>query len=306
MRKNISKIIVQECITGLPQFENFIVFEVASGISTNVFRLVNQEIEYYLRIAPEGENISTEALIHVLAAQTGVLVPSCIYYEDFNSNLSRSFMVTSKIVGQPVIERPRENSAIVAAAGKDLARLHSIKIGGFGWFDVKTPHCKKLTGAFSSYIEFIFNGLNILDRISVLKEKEVLSKDVSDKIHAFILDSAEKLDFTQAALSHSDLNNEHIFFNGESYSGLIDFGDACAMSTYHDLAKYFLNEPEDYRALLQGYLEINPLPAGYEDVIALEATIVAVKTLFWKATQAPHLLNSNLHYFDFLQKKFSG
>ncbi|MBP9820094.1 hypothetical protein KBC79_05165, partial [Candidatus Woesebacteria bacterium] len=99
MRENISKAVVEKLIGTLHEFSDCTVSEVENGSSTNVFGLTNHENQYYLRIAPEGENISTEAAIHGLARQAGVRVPDCKYYEDFNNLLNRSFMVTSTIPG---------------------------------------------------------------------------------------------------------------------------------------------------------------------------------------------------------------
>lgn len=305
MRKKISPQIIKELIDTIQEFKDFSVFEVENGISTEVFRLTNHEKEYYLRVAPEGENISTEATIHRLAIQAGVLVPTCMYYEDFNTKLSRSFMVTSSIAGEPVTEYKKDNSNIIENAGRDLALLHTIKIEGFGWFDRKTANTNELVCSFGTYAEFIFEGLKILDRLALLKEKGIISASISDNVYSYILSNKNKLDSKQGVLSHSDLGNEHIFFNHDEYSGLIDFGDATAMSVYNDLAKYSLNEPNDYPTLLEGYLEINPLQDNYLEIIKVEAVIVIVKTLFWKATQAQHLLKSNLYYFDFLKENFS-
>lgn len=301
MRENVSKAVVEKLIGTLHEFRDCTVSEVENGSSTDVFGLTNHEDQYYLRIAPEGENISTEAAIHGLARQAGVRVPDCKYYEDFNSLLNRSFMVTSTIPGHPLTDSQGGNSEIISSAGEDLALLHSIKCNGFGWFDVTTPHGNELIGAFNTYSEFIFDGIKILDRLSFLKEKEILNKEVSDSVREYIVKNRNGLDSGTAVLSHCDLNNEHIFCSENSYSGLIDFGDASAMSVYHDLAKYSLNEPKDYRSLLQGYLKINPLQKNYQDTIKLEAVIAAVKILFWKATKAPHLLKSNMNYFDILQ-----
>lgn len=304
MRKNISIITIKDFIKTIPRFAEYEVLEIDGGISTDIFKLVDEKSELFLRIAPEDENMSTESTIHKLAIEAGVSVPKCAYYEDFNKQLGKSFMITSKMPGLAVNSLIEKRGKIIQSAGQDLAKLQTIKIDGFGWLDVKTPYCIKLVGSCDSYSKFFFEGIRIIDRLSYLKEEKILSNAICSNVESFLLQNKDKLNLEQAVLSHSDLSNEHIFFDGDAYSGIIDFGDASAMSRYYDLAKYSLNEPEDYPYLIEGYEKVTSLPSGYEDFITLEATILAIRTLFWKAKNIPHLLKSNPNYFNFLTNNF--
>lgn len=304
MRKNISINAIKDFIKTVPMFVEYEVFEIEGGISTDIFKLVDEKSELFLRIAPDGENMSTEALIHTLALEAGVSIPKCVYYEDFNKQLGKSFMITNKMPGFPVTSLAENREQIIVSAGKDLAKLHTITVEGFGWLDVKTSNCKKLMGLFDSYSQFIFDGLDILSRLSFLNEESILSNTVCNNIESFLLQNKDKLSLEQAVLSHSDLSNEHIYFDGDSYTGLIDFGDASAMSRYYDLSKYSLNEPEDYDYLIEGYTKVKSLPDSYEEYIKLESAILTIRTLFWKAKNIPHLLTSNPNYFNFLTNNF--
>lgn len=306
MRKNISVDTIKDFINTIPSFARYKVEEVEGGISTDIFKLVDEKSELFLRIAPDGENMSTEALIHTLALEVGVSVPECIYYEDFNKQLGTSFMITSKMQGMPVNSSTKNRNQIIMSAGEDLARLHSITVKGFGWFDVKTLNSTELVGSFDSYSQFVFEGIDIIDRLLFLKEEKILSTALCDSVESFLLQNKDKLILKEAVLTHSDLSNEHIFSDDGLYSGLIDFGDASAMSRYYDLAKYSLNEPEDYPYLIEGYAKVEFLPDNYEDYIKLESTILIIRTLFWKAKNVPHLLKSNLHYFKFLSDNFES
>lgn len=304
MRKNISINAIKDFIKTVPMFVEYEVFEIEGGISTDIFKLVDEKSELFLRIAPDGENMSTEAMIHTLALEAGVSVPKCVYYEDFNKQLGKSFMITNKMPGFPVTSLAENREQIIVSAGKDLAKLHTITVEGFGWLDVKTSNCKKIMGSFDSYSQFIFDGVDILGRLSFLNEESILSNTVCNNIEGFLLQNKDKLSLEQAVLSHSDLSNEHIFFDRDSYTGLIDFGDASAMSRYYDLAKYSLNEPEDYQFLIEGYTKVESLPDSYEEYIKLESAILTIRTLFWKAKNIPHLLKSNPNYFNFLINNF--
>jgi hypothetical protein len=65
-----------------------------------------------------------------------VKVPEVIHFEHYNRLLQRSVMVTAEIKGRPLSQSAmlsqKEREAILREAGRDLARISTVPVEGFG------------------------------------------------------------------------------------------------------------------------------------------------------------------------------
>ena len=120
---------------------------VAEGVSTHVYRIVFQRETFYLRILPEeGASVAPEVVAHRLLRRLQVKVPEVIYFDHCYEPLQRSVMVTTEVKGIPISQsselRQGELGAIVIEAGRDLARINSVKVEGFGWGETRSNGCR--------------------------------------------------------------------------------------------------------------------------------------------------------------------
>ena len=114
------------------------VARVTEGVSTRVYRVVAQNETFYLRILPEADaSFGPEVFAHARVRQLGVKAPEVIAYEPRYQPLQRSIMIAREIPGLPLSQStdldPATLSAIMEAAGSDLARINSVGVDGFGW-----------------------------------------------------------------------------------------------------------------------------------------------------------------------------
>ncbi len=107
----------------------------AGGGSTFVYRIMRGDERFYLRVLPEiGDSFAPEARAHALLRQMGVSVPEVLAYEHRHAELGLSVMLTTEIAGEP-LSRPTgevERAAILFEGGRELARINSIPVSGFG------------------------------------------------------------------------------------------------------------------------------------------------------------------------------
>src|SRR5215469_12778632 len=75
-----------------------VVESMAEGVSTYVYRLRRGAEVFYLRVLPEeGATFAPEVEAHTILFRQGVQVPEVLYWEDHNSAIGRSVMITTEI-----------------------------------------------------------------------------------------------------------------------------------------------------------------------------------------------------------------
>jgi len=273
-----------------------------AGVSTEVYKLVRDEDIFYLRIASEGENMSSEALVHKLLAEKGVKVPKVLCFEDFNKKLGKSYMITGELVGVPLKKDRKATRKSLIEVGKQLALINSIPVKGFGWLDRNKPDMQELVGCYSTYEEFALNQERISNMLDYLVEREVFSYPLSDKYLRYVNDHKDLLaGCDQAYLAHGDFSATHIFFKNGEYVGIIDFGDIRCTSIYHDLAHFYTYNREYFEDVFKGYKAVKKLESGYMSKIEFVAMLFAVGKLWWVAKNIPKKLTS-VHPALFLVK----
>lgn len=283
---------IKQLISKLPDFKNCQVSYVeAGGVSTEVYRLTDDNQNYYLRLANENENISSEALAHQLIRNNGVRAPKVLYFEDFNQEIARSFMVTEEIPGIPANQTSNPPHEIFIEAGKQLALINSISVKGFGWLDRKKPNVREITAIYSSYEEFALNFDQIEHILKNLVDNQAFSHHLSKRYLKYVHHHQQLLKIDQACLSHGDFAADHIYVNENKYSGIIDFGDIRATSIYHDLARFYTCSPEYFPPLIKGYQTITDLGENYMEKIKLVAMLFVIGKLWWTVETHPEKLD---------------
>jgi Ser/Thr protein kinase RdoA (MazF antagonist) len=280
-----------------PQIER-----VAIGVSTYVYRILVRNTIRYLRVLPEeGASFVPEAEVHTRLRQMQVRVPEIIFVEPYNELLQRSIMLTTEIPGQSLAQSPHPGEKALAEiareAGRDLARINSLTVDGFGWVkrDPATP-AGMLQAEWPTYRAFVdeyWNAdLNYLAK-HVLSTPEIAQLERVRSLYD------RWLDLEQGCLVHGDFDITHIYQHQGHYSGIIDFGEIRGAGRWYDLAQFSMYqwellpwplEPD----LLRGYEEIAPLPADYEAHIHFTALLTSTRALSRSLQKRPP--NSYTHH----------
>lgn len=259
---------------------------VTEGVSTYVYRVTSHDETFYLRILPEeGASFAPEAAVHTRLRQMQVRVPEVIYVEPYNDLLQRSIMVTREIPGRPIGQSQEIGGEVLAEivreVGRDLARINSLTVEGFGWVKRDTAATEVLQAEWPTYREFVdeyweadlaYLASHVLSVVEVAQLERVRTSYDS------------WLDLEQGCLVHGDFDTSHIYQEHGRYSGIIDFGEIRGADRWYDLAQFYMREREQLpwpleSALTRGYEEIVLLPADYELRIHFTGLLTNVRAL---------------------------
>src|SRR5579859_1157196 len=154
---------------------------VMSGISTYVYRISSQCQIYYLRILPDATaSFTPEIAALTQLRQHQINVPEIIHYEDYNRLLGRPVMVESEIKGVALSQTSLPRNVlekVVVEAGRDLARINSLPVEGFGWVRVNRAQPARLRAQWPTFRAFALEHRQadlIYLRMHVLKPQDVL------------------------------------------------------------------------------------------------------------------------------------
>lgn len=260
---------------------------VLSGISTYVYSIVSRNQVYYLRILPDAAASFTPemAALTRLRQQHQIRVPEIVHYEDYNRLLARPIMVEAEIKGQALSQSsfPREVlEKVVVEAGRDLARVNSLIVEGYGWVRVRRAEPARLRGQWPTFRAFAlaYRAADLAYlRTHVLKREDGVRLERVLAQHDSWLN-----DVQQSYLAHGDFDSTHIFQDQGRYTGIIDFGEVRGANRWYDLAHFRIRDGARppfslFQALERGYSEIVPLPPEYEQILRLTSIVINLRAL---------------------------
>lgn len=256
----------------------------AEGVSTFVYRITRERERFYLRILPEvGASFAPEAHAHAVLRARGVSAPEVLLYEDRHPEIGLSVMLTTEIPGEPLscLAGERARTAILFAAGRELAIINSIPVAGFGWVVRDPTVATALHAELPTARAFLLGDLE--DDLALLVRRGLAPADCA-AIGRAIERFAPLLDTPQGWLAHGDFDSTHIYGREGRYTGIIDFGEMRGAERAYDLGHFALraweaNRPSDLGALLAGYTAIAPVPDNAMRRIILAALLIGVHAL---------------------------
>jgi Ser/Thr protein kinase RdoA (MazF antagonist) len=270
---------------------------VPKGSSTFVYRITAKSGRYYLRFLKEDASFATEALAHDSLFAAGVSVPRVVCFEHRNTLAGLSAMLVEEIPGNSVEDDwPKEHLRdILRDAGRQLARIHTIRVEGFGWVDKNSyDTLKGEKGSFDDYFnEHLDSDIETLGQYP-------FSDDDRKRIADLMVAARRLLNVPDAVLVHGDYDVSHIFHAAGKYSGVIDFGEIRGNSRLFDLATFigFYQDRSLYSYLLEGYREAVHLTD--EDLYAAELMALFMLLRFLgKKVNA----NSREHFFQLAKRQ---
>lgn len=266
----------------------------AEGVSTPVYRIHADDRIYYLRLAESPTaSLVPEAHLHHLLGIRAIHAPDVIYFDPLNSALGRSLMIISEIAGKPVNGgiAQAQRRKILLAAGRDLAKINSIPVAGFGWIDRSGSESNVLRAEYPTCRAFITSAVD--DNLCRLLDVGVLSEATMQSILSLVAYVEANAQANQSAwLAHGDFDTSHIFQENGRYSGIIDFGEIRGADKLYDLGHFLLHDGERISEpllpyLLAGYNEVTPLPPNYEQCIRGWAIVIGINSLGRLAKKRP-------------------
>jgi aminoglycoside phosphotransferase (APT) family kinase protein len=261
----------------LPPRERLMIERVAEGGSTIVYRVRSGGGTAYLRIAPEeGVSLAAEVAAHRQLAALGVRVPAILEYEPHYPPIARSMMLVGEIAGQAIgySSPPPAAEAIVAQAGRDLALVNQIVVQGYGWANRVAAGSGQILAEHATPAGWLQG--HFAAPLAALAGCGALPNPAAAQL-AGMLDRARVVFADQpAALAHGDFDVTHIYYAGETYTGMIDFGEIRGAPWLYDLSHFAIECGRYLPALLAGYADTRALgPADHEHMQLLSILIAA-------------------------------
>lgn len=228
---------------------------VPQGVSTYVYRAETDLGVVYLRFLPEDATFGAEVLAQKKLEELSVPVPKVLHYEAREPVTGRSLMITEKLGGEALSPQasPEILRSVLRQAGRQLKKLHSVPVAGFGWVDRRFE--TELRGEHPDYPSYFNEFLeNDLCALAAFLPKEDITR-----LRTLTEEARDTLAADRAVLVHGDFCMEHIFHEGGEFTGFIDFGEIRGSQPYFDLGT-FTNSDETAgnaatRWLLEGYGE---------------------------------------------------
>jgi aminoglycoside phosphotransferase (APT) family kinase protein len=280
---------------------------VLEGVSTNVYRIIYQQETFYLRVLPEeGASFVPEAAVHSQLRQLDIKVPEVIYIEPRNDLLQRSIMVTRAVKGQPISQSQslsqEELKAILREAGRDLARINSLAVKGFGWIR-RDRSTFSLEAQWPTYRLFMLEFWKA--DLAYLASSTLSSLEVAQLERVLSYYNAW-LNSEQAYLGHGDFDTTQIYQEGGRYTGIIDFGEIRGTDGWYDLGHFHIRDGELLPMqlepyLVHGYEEVATLPQHYEHHIRFTSVLINVRILARSLQKRPPNRHTR-HQLDVLRE----
>lgn len=275
------------------------------GTSTPVYRLVRGDEVFYVRAAEHRDHpLDVEVEVHRRLRALGVRVPEVVYHESLDPQLGRGVAILTALPGTSVASvAPLPGTALAEvyrAAGRDLARIESIPVEGFGFLSrdvrqdqhrdehrgsagpavwpLRAPH---RTG--SGALRAVPEGRDGAD--GVAPERLLGDAASSQRARALerVLADADHLfgDDRSAVLVHGDVDPAHVFHLEGRYTGLIDLGELRGATPGDDLARFrlWVGEGAALTNLTAGYAELAGLPDDHDHRGRALAALLGVQQL---------------------------
>ncbi len=162
--------------------------------------------------------------------------------------------------------------------GQLIAKVHMVKLPGFGLFNQEQTRIGKLQGIHKKFSDYLRVCLD--SDISYLVKATIISKIQANKIRLLFLESKSIIDTSQGVLVHHDLADHNLMFQNNTITGMFDWEAAVVGDPVLDLAScptWKTHYPRE-NLLIAGYKSITKLPDHFEE----KMNLYRLRTMLWK------------------------
>ena len=236
----------------------------------------------------EAENAAME-----LVRKNGIPVPK-IYGSDTSKNkYPIRFQLLEQIPYKCLNDFHKDGSLDVnetaIQVGRLVAKLHQIKLDGFGFFNTKVlREQNKIVGLDHSHGNYFNKKLGY--HLKYLSDSKFLSPKQVDRIESLIEKHFYLTYVQKGSLVHKDLAYWNILGTEKEVKAIVDWDDCEIGDPVDDLAimRCFYND-KVFSPILQGYREVSSLPDNFEAKLG----IYLIRNMLWKA-----VIRIFMGYFD--------
>lgn len=236
--------------------------------SVRVGRLVSGK-EIIIRCHPKGIRngyFHAEAATSRRAKQTGIPSFDTLAVHDFEGGDDFAFHVLEKLPGVAIKKwldkRPEDESKLLPRIGKMMARLHQIKVDGFGPLDNEAAKKGKLVGLHKTYGSALRAGLAF--NLECLENASIITAKQKGAIPTLFEDENPLLATRDAVLVHNNFADWNLLTDGQDVTGVLDWDECVGGDSVSDIACWStFFEPERLAGFLGGYWQVAEKPDNF-------------------------------------------
>ncbi|MFA6263033.1 MAG: aminoglycoside phosphotransferase family protein [Candidatus Babeliales bacterium] len=243
-----------------------VLFRITSPKSQPLMIRINRLYEY-----GRAWDFLIEACVYPLLAQQGLAVPTIIDVDISQRYVAADYQVMTYVRGKTLKSFEDEQTQymspfLLRSIGAYVARVHSIKISGYGPLAVvplMVPHVLP-RGVHDSWSDYIL--LRLEEHAGLCKEIGAINASE----YAIILELFRRYEplfkNVSPSLLHGDVGNQNFLSDdGETITALVDWEDSMAGDPVFEVALWGTFFRDYMRnTLLEGYTTVNRLPHDFE------------------------------------------
>lgn len=242
--------------------------------SVRVGRLASGS-EVVIRCHPKGVKngyFHAEAVAAHRAKQAGLPSYDTLAVHDYEGDDDFAFHVLEKLSGTAIKKwletNPDDEAKLLPKIGAAMARLHLIKVDGFGAFNNERAKSGGLVGLHPTFGEALRAGLPF--NLDVLTKENILTVNQAQATTALFGNENPLLDVPQAVLVHNDFADWNLLTDGKKVTGILDWDECVGGDPISDIACWstFFN-PARLSGFLDGYWQVAEKPADFDNKFEL-------------------------------------
>ena len=230
--------------------------------------------EVIIRCHPKGVKngyFYSESLASEIALDHGISAYKTYIIHDLNSEDDISYQVIEKLSGDTIefyLEKhPEKEDQLVYEMGKTMARLHRIKVEGFGPFINEEAKKGHLVGTFKTLNDSMNAGLD--ENLERLVIYNILTKEVAANMKA-LFENNPLLKSCEPVLVHNDFADWNLLTDGNIVTGVIDWDECVGGHPIQEIACWStFFDPERIYSFLNGYYSETKKPDNFEETFQL-------------------------------------
>lgn len=227
--------------------------------------------EVIIRCHPKGVKngyFYVESLASQIALKNNLPAYKTYCIHELENESDISYQVIEKLDGDTVQfflkEHPEKEEQLVVEMGKTMAKLHKIKVSGFGPFLNEQAKKGRLVGLHHSLSKAINAGLE--ENLERLVTYNILSKEMADKMQK-LFENNELLQSNDSVLIHNDFADWNLLTDGNTITGIIDWDECVAGNPIEEIACWStFFEPERIKPFLKGYFSEIPVYDNFDEM----------------------------------------
>jgi len=248
-----------------------------------------------------AESIATKE-----ARKAGVLTYRTYLIDDTRKKFDFDYMLIECLPGKTMQAmwpiNKKLDKKLIKETGFYLAKIHSVKVEKFGFFDNQIAKKKgRLVGIHPQWKNHIYAALP--ENLDYLIKFKVISSTQRKKIEKIFSDHQSLMQYSQGVLIHNDIADWNQLVYRNKVSAILDWDECHSGDPVADFAAWSLFFDDNrMKHLIRGYNQISPLPDNYKEKLHLyrmrylvaKIVLRKKKLMFKKSNFMQSLLNHGL------------